>query len=141
MPDPRPAGMVPLVGMYLNVDYRHYLVPPPRMGLPPALRRPLWLIRPRLPFGGAYGRRHLAVGIGLARPGSTPRRSAGTVAAHKHPVQAAVLAVIVIEARFMQRGAIIDDQQVTLLILVRIAKLRLRDLIGQILQKILGFFG
>jgi hypothetical protein len=48
------------------------------------------------------------------------RRSAGTVATHKHPVQAAMLAVIVIEAGFMQRGAIIDDQQVALFILVRI---------------------
>ena len=69
------------------------------------------------------------------------RPSAGTVATHKHPIQAAMLAGIVIEAGFMQGGAIIDDQQVALLILVRIAKLRLRDLIGQILQKILGFFG
>jgi hypothetical protein len=38
----------------------------------------------------------------------------------QHPVQAAMLAVIVIEAGFMQRGAIIDDQQVALFILVRI---------------------
>ncbi len=52
-----------------------------------------------------------------------------------------MLAVIVIEAGFIQGGAIIDDQQVTLLIFVRIAKLWPRDLIGQILQKILGFFG
>ena len=52
-----------------------------------------------------------------------------------------MLAVIVIEARLMQRGAIIDDQQVALLVLVRITKLRLRDLIGQVLQEILGFFG
>src|SRR4051812_46437349 len=37
------------------------------------------------------------------------RRSEGTVATHKHPIQAAMLAVIVIEARLMQRGAIIDD--------------------------------
>jgi hypothetical protein len=68
------------------------------------------------------------------------RRSAGAVATHKHPIQAAMLAVIVIEAGFMQRGTIIDDQQVAFLILMRIAKLRLRDPIGQILQKILGFF-
>jgi len=52
-----------------------------------------------------------------------------------------MLAVIVIEAGFMQRRAIIDDQQIALFILMRIAKLWLRDLIGQILQKILGFFG
>ena len=51
-----------------------------------------------------------------------------------------MLAVIVIEAGFMQGGAIIDDQQVAFLILMRIAKLPLRDLIGQILQKILGFY-
>src|ERR1041384_2461804 len=69
------------------------------------------------------------------------RPSAGTVATHKHPIQAAMLAVIVIEAGFMQRGAVIDDQQVALLIFMRIAKLWLRDLIGQILQKLLRFFG
>ena len=46
-----------------------------------------------------------------------------------------MLAVIVIEAGFMQRGAIVDDQQVALLIFVRIAKLWLGDLIGQILKK------
>ena len=33
-----------------------------------------------------------------------------------------------------------EDQQITRLILVRIAKLWLRDLVSQILQKILGFF-
>src|SRR5262249_49380658 len=38
------------------------------------------------------------------------RRSAGTIAAHEHPIQAAMLAVIIIEAGLMQRGAIIDDQ-------------------------------
>ena len=69
------------------------------------------------------------------------RRSAGTVATRKHSIKAAMLAVIVIKAGFMQRGAVIDDQQVALLILVRIAKLRLRDLIGQIQQKTLGLFG
>ena len=47
-----------------------------------------------------------------------------------------MLAVIVIEAGFMQRGAVIDDQQVALFIFVRIAKLWLRDPVGQILQKI-----
>jgi hypothetical protein len=69
------------------------------------------------------------------------RRSTGTVAAHKHPIQTAMLAVIVIEAGLMQGGAIVDDQEVALLILVRVTKLRLRDLICQVLQKILGFFG
>src|SRR5690242_17869655 len=44
------------------------------------------------------------------------RRSEGAVAAHEHPVQAAMLAVIVIEAGFVQRGAVIDDQQVALLV-------------------------
>jgi hypothetical protein len=34
--------------------------------------------------------------------GPSARRSAGTVATHKHPIQAAMLAVIVIEAGFMQ---------------------------------------
>jgi hypothetical protein len=72
---------------------------------------------------------HLALGRRLGGFDKAAR-SAGTVAAHQHPIQAAMLAVIVIEAGFMQRGAVIDDQQVTLLILVRIAKLRLRDLIG-----------
>ena len=34
-----------------------------------------------------------------------------------------MLAVIVVEAGLMQRGAVIDDQQIALLVLVRIAKL------------------
>jgi hypothetical protein len=38
----------------------------------------------------------------LVRMRPRARRSAGTVATHKHPIQAAVLAVIVIEAGFMQ---------------------------------------
>src|SRR5262249_12385693 len=67
--------------------------------------------------------------------------SVGTVATHQHPIQAAMLAVIVVESGFMQRGAVIDDQQIALFILVRIAKLWLRDLVGQVLQEILGFFG
>jgi hypothetical protein len=41
-----------------------------------------------------------------SRAALSARRSAGTVATHKNPVQAAMLAVIVIEAGFMQRGAI-----------------------------------
>src|SRR5262249_25110444 len=69
------------------------------------------------------------------------RLSVGTVATHKHSIQAAMLAVIVIKSGFMQGGAIIDDQQIALLVLVCIAKLRLRDLVGQILQKILGLLG
>ena len=52
-----------------------------------------------------------------------------------------MLIVIVVEAGLMQGSAVIDDQQIALFLLVRIAKLRLRDLIGQVLQKILGFFG
>ena len=67
--------------------------------------------------------------------------SVGTVATHQHPIQAAMLAVIVVEPGFVQRGTVIDNQQIALLVLVRIAKLRLRDLVGQILQKILGVFG
>src|ERR1051326_9613213 len=91
----------------------------------------------------AIGRRFILPEIWSSRRfrGASARRSAGTVAAHKHPIQTAMWAVIVIEAGFMQRGAIIDDQQVALLILVRIAKLRLGDPIGQFLQEMLGFFG
>ncbi len=49
-----------------------------------------------------------------------------------------MLAVIVTKASFVQWGAVVDDQQVALLVFVRIAKLRLRDLVSRILQKILG---
>ena len=48
--------------------------------------------------------------------------------------------MIVVEVGFMQRGAVVDDQQVAPFVPMRIAELRLRDPVGQILQKILSFF-
>ncbi|MFT5510186.1 MAG: hypothetical protein ACI89J_003278, partial [Hyphomicrobiaceae bacterium] len=51
------------------------------------------------------------------------------VATHQHAIQSTLLAVIKVRARFMQRRAVIDNQQVALLILMRVTELRLSNLV------------
>ena len=68
-----------------------------------------------------------------------PPPSIRPIPPHQHSVQPPVLAMIVIEPRFMQRSPIVENQQIPLPILMRVTKRRLYDPVGQILQKILRF--
>ena len=58
------------------------------------------------------------------------------IAAHKHAIETPVLVRIRCEAGFVKRRTVVDDQQVARLILVSVAKLRLGDLVREMLQEI-----
>ena len=61
------------------------------------------------------------------------------VTAHQHAIQSTLLGVIKVMAGFVQGCAVVNDQQVAFLIFVRIAEVRLRHPVGQVLQEILCF--